>query len=145
VEKLIISACLTGENCKYSGGSNKLDDEVLERLARRYVLIPVCPERDGGLSVPRAPAEIVGSKVITVTGTDVTKEYRSGAETALNAALDNGCGKALLKARSPSCGKDHVYDGTFSHTLIKGDGIAAALLKDNGIIIFDETETGALI
>lgn len=142
MDKLLVSACLLGENCKYNGGNNYNKDVCA--LAEKYELIPVCPETAGGLKSPRNPAEICGKKVIMSDGTDVTAEFEKGAVLTLETALNMGCKKALLKANSPSCGSKTVYDGTFSKTLIHGEGIAAKLLKEKGIVIFTEDETDLL-
>ena len=142
-ETLLISACLAGENCKYSGGNNYIS--AIELLKKRYELIPVCPERDGGLPTPRLPAERVSDRVINTGGADVTAQYIRGAELALEAARKHGCTKALLKERSPSCGSGLIYDGTFSHTTVPGDGVAAALLKANGISVLGESRAAELL
>ena len=136
-EKLLISACLMGENCKYNGGNNFLP--AVDALKEHYDLIPVCPERDGGLPTPRVPAERIGDRVITRDGADVTSQYVRGAENALQTAQQHGCAKALLKERSPSCGCDLIYDGTFTHTTVPGDGVAAQLLKENGVSVLGES------
>ena len=145
MEKLLISACLTGVNCKYSGGNNKLDDGILEKLAAKYVLVPVCPECDGGLSTPREPSERVGNKVLSRTGRDVTEEYTRGARIALNKALINGCRKALMKERSPSCGSGTIYDGAFTGTLTDGSGVTAELLAENSIYVLGESKVDMLL
>ena len=138
MEALLISACLLGANCKYSGGNNALPPEKLAALRERYHLIPVCPEVAGGLPVPREPSERKGTRVVSRSGRDVTEAYRRGAETALALARRFGCRKALLKARSPSCGSGQIYDGSFSGRLLSGDGVAAALLREAGLVIFNE-------
>ena len=130
-EKILISACLIGLNCKYNGGNN--ENSKLVELMKEKDLIPICPEQLGGLKTPRVSAERKQEKVITKEGVDVTKEYQKGAEEVLNLAKKLNIKKAILKSRSPSCGIDEIYDGTFSHTLIKRDGVAAELLKKNGI------------
>ena len=142
-EKLLISACLAGENCKYNGGNNYCPE--VETLRERYDLLTVCPERDGGLPTPRVPAERVGDRVINREGQDVTAQYRCGARMAVETALLHGCTKAVLKERSPSCGSGRIYDGTFSHTVIPGDGVAAQLLKQQGITVFGESEIKELL
>ena len=138
METLLISACLLGAKCKYSGGSNALPPETLAALKARYRLIPVCPEVAGGLPVPREPGERQGDRVVSISGRDVTEAYRRGAETALALARRFGCREALLKARSPSCGSGQIYDGSFSGRLIDGDGVAAALLRASDLDIFNE-------
>jgi uncharacterized protein YbbK (DUF523 family) len=130
-EKILVSACLLGTNCKYSGGNN-YSEEVMEYL-KDYEIIPICPEQLGGLPTPRPASEIIGDKVINNKGTDVTSNYQKGAEEALKIAKLLGIKKALLKAKSPSCGNGKIYDGTFSGTLIDGDGITTKLLKENNI------------
>ena len=138
METLLISACLMGANCKYSGGSNALSPETLAALKARYHLIPVCPEVAGGLPVPREPGERQGDRVVSRSGRDVTEAYRRGAEAALALARRFGCRKALLKARSPSCGSGQIYDGSFSGRLIDGDGVAAALLRASDLVVLNE-------
>ncbi|MCI9444111.1 MAG: DUF523 domain-containing protein [Oscillospiraceae bacterium] len=132
-EKLLVSACLLGENCKYSGGNNY--SPAAAALAERFELIPVCPEQLGGLPTPRVPAERVGDRVLTRDGADVTDAYRLGAEKTLETALANGVKRAALQERSPSCGCGAIYDGTFSGRLVPGDGVTAALLREHGIEI----------
>ena len=135
---LLISACLMGVRCRYDGGRKPLD--CLSELMDRHVLIPVCPEVVGGLPTPRVPAERQGERVMTQDGRDVTEAYRLGAEEALRLAKLFHCKLALLKEKSPSCGSGKIYDGSFSRTLIDGDGIAAELLKANGIRVISESE-----
>ena len=137
MEALLVSACLMGFNCKYSGGNNALPPEALEELKRRYCLIPVCPEAAGGLPTPRVPSERRGDRVITRDGRDVTEAFRKGAEIAARLAEKYRIRRALLKSNSPSCGSKTVYDGSFSGILIRGDGITAAVLKERGIEITD--------
>ena len=132
-ERLLVSACLLGENCKYSGGNNY--SPAAAALAERFELIPVCPEQLGGLPTPRVPAERVGDRVLTRDGADVTDAYRLGAEKTLETALANGVKRAALQERSPSCGCGAIYDGTFSGRLVPGDGVTAALLREHGIEI----------
>ena len=144
-EPLLVSACLAGESCKYSGGNNALPPELLAALEARYRLVPVCPERDGGLPTPRTPSERRGDRVLNRAGEDVTEAFRRGAAIALQAAEDAGCRLALLKERSPSCGSGEIYDGSFSGTLISGDGVAAALLKEHGLAVYGESEIQALL
>ena len=137
-EKILVSACFLHEGYKYNGGANI--NEKIKGLVERYEFVLICPEVFGGLSTPRLPSEIVNDKVLNSIGEDVTKAFVNGAKKALELALENGCKKAILKAKSPSCGKGLIYDGSFSHTIIKGDGVAAKLLMENGIIIYTENE-----
>ena len=130
-EKILVSACLLGTNCKYNGGNN-YSEEIMEFL-KDYDVIPVCPEIMGGLPTPRPASEIIGDKIMTNINTDVTDNYKKGAEETLKLAKLLGAKKALLKAKSPSCGNGKIYDGTFSGILIDGDGITTKLLKENDI------------
>lgn len=136
--KILVSACLRGENCKYNGGNN-YSEAVLEYV-KGHEVISVCPEVMGGLSIPRSSAEIVNGKVINTDNISVDKEFRDGADKALKIALDNQVDLAILQSRSPSCGVKEIYDGTFTKTKIKGMGIFAKLLKDNGIKLIDVEE-----
>ena len=141
--KILVSACLLGEPCRYDGQSKPC--EAVLRLGEWHTLIPICPEVMGGLSTPRSPAEIQpDGRVVNRLGVDVTKQYRAGAEEALRMAKD--CSLAILKEKSPSCGKGRVYDGSFTGTLCDGNGICASLLLANGIDVLGETEVqeGAL-
>jgi len=144
-EPLLISACLLGTACRYDGKSKGLSPEQIDRLQARYTLIPVCPEQLGGLPTPRTPAEHQGNSVITADGRDVTVAYEKGAAEALRLAELLGCRKALLKERSPSCGMGHIYDGSFSGTLIPGNGTAAALLAKEGLEIYGESRWEELL
>jgi len=132
-ERILVSACLLGINCKYDGGNNY--SKEIDEFLKDYEVIPICPEIMGGLPTPRIAAEQLGSRVITEDGRDVTSEFEKGAKECLFLAKKYHVKKALLKLRSPSCGSNEVYDGTFSHTLIKKDGVTADLLKKNGLEI----------
>ena len=138
MENLLISACLMGFECKYSGGSNKLSEERLAELREKYRLIPVCPEAAGGLPTPRDPSERLGDKVLSIKGRDVTAQFTKGAQTALWLAGHYGCKKALLKRNSPSCGGEFIYDGSFSGRLIPGEGLTTQLLRAAGVEVFGE-------
>ena len=143
-EKVLISACLAGINCKFNGENNLLDSGILDEVSKKYHLLFVCPEVFGGLSTPREPAEMKGGLVVTKTAKDVSENFKFGAEICLKIAKLNSCKKAILKARSPSCGSGQIYDGSFTKKLIFGDGVAAKLLKENGILVFSEDEIGRL-
>lgn len=144
-EKLLISACLLGFCCKYDGGTNTLPADTIAALREQYELIPVCPETAGGLPIPRAPSERMGGRVLSREGNDVTDEYEKGALLALALAERFGCRRALLKERSPSCGAGEIYDGSFSHSRIPGDGVAAEALRRAGLTLFGESELDKLI
>ena len=142
-EKLLISACLLGLNCKYSGCNNYL--HIVEALRDRYELVPVCPECMGGLPIPHDPAERVGDKVISRSGADVTAPFQRGAELTLRRAQQTGARLALLKERSPSCGHGAIYDGTFTGTVVPGSGVTAALLAKNGVMVYGESRIKELL
>ena len=137
---ILVSACLLGLNCRYNG-TGELNSQVLA-LSRDAVLIPFCPEIYGGLATPRDPAERQGEKVMTAAGADVTEQYKKGAEEALRLARLYGCRAAVLKERSPSCGRGQIYDGTYTRRLIPGDGVTARLLEQEQIPVFGETSCG---
>ena len=132
---ILVSACLCGVNCKYNG-KNNLNEELLELLKKGEALL-ICPEQMGGLETPRRPSEIRiingETKVFMDDGRDVTDNYKKGAEEVLRLAKELNINKAILRKKSPSCGCGEIYDGTFTGTLTKGNGITAALLLDNGI------------
>ncbi len=142
-EGLLISACLFGVACRYDGGVGKTVD--IGRLAEKYELVPICPEIYGGLPTPRKPSERIGERVMMNDGTDVTENYKRGAEAALLLSKSLGCKKALLKERSPSCGSGKIYDGSFSAHITDGYGVAAELLIENGIAVFGESEIEKLL
>ena len=144
MENLLISACLLGVECKYSGGSNALPEETIKKLRELYRLIPVCPETAGGLTTPRDPSERRGDRVVSCRGADVTQQFKKGAEAALELARRYGCTTALLKEHSPSCGSGLIYDGSFSGKLVEGDGCAAELLKAAGVSVVGENVTELL-
>lgn len=134
----LVSACLAGEHCRYDGGSNLIP--AIAKLVEDGIAIPVCPEATGGLDTPRTPCELVKNRVINKDGLDCTEAFQSGALHVCRIAERLGVQKAVLKQRSPSCGCGKVYDGTFSGRLIKGDGIAAAMLKKSGLQITTEED-----
>ncbi len=131
MEKILISACLVGENTRYDGKNNYLP--IVEKLKERYDLIPFCPEMAGGLSVPREPCEIKGIDIVTKEGVSKSKEYNLGAKKALEACKLFGIRIAILMESSPSCGVRNIHDGHFNTTKIPGKGITTRLLEENGI------------
>lgn len=135
---IAVSACLAGVKCRYDGASLPCS-KIVDLVGKRKAVL-VCPELLGGLPVPRPPAEIVGARVTTVDGQDLTVEYRSGAEAALKIVMEAGCHQAVLKARSPSCGSGRIYDGSFSGRTVAGDGVFASLLKQAGIDVYTDEE-----
>ena len=144
MKTLLISRCLLGDKCRYDGKSKPLPDETLQALRARYDLIPVCPEVLGGLPTPRTPSERQGDRVVMKTGADVTEEYRRGAEATLQTAQENQVCAAVLKERSPSCGKGNIYDGSFTGTLKNGNGVTAEVLLNAGFTVYGESEIATL-
>ena len=138
MEKILVSGCLAGFNTKYNGKNN--ENPLINELKKKYELIYICPEVDGGLSIPRDPSERILEKVISINGVDVTEEYNKGAKIALDIAVKNNVKIAVLKDGSPSCGKNYIYDGSFSHKRVKGYGVTAELLIKNGIKVYTEEE-----
>ncbi len=134
---------MLGECCKYNGSHNR--DERVMALCDRFELIPVCPERFGGLPVPRVPCEIRDGRVVSATGEDVTAQFAEGADQTLYIAREKNCPAAVLKERSPSCGCGAVYDGSFTGTLTAGNGVTAALLLENQIAVFGESKLDKLL
>ena len=138
----LVSACLVGINCKYNGGNNY--NEKILKLVKEGSAIPICPEQLGGLSTPRIPSEIRTingkKKVINKDGVDVTDNFVKGSEEVLLLSKKLNIKKAILKSKSPSCGKDKIYNGNFDGKLIDGNGILADLLIKNGIEVITEND-----
>ena len=138
--RVLVSACLLGVNCRYNG-IPKEDGAVKELLNREDItLIPVCPEQLSGLSTPRTPSERNGKSVVSSEGEDRTAAFLRGAEETLRIAKLYGCEVAILKERSPSCGNKQVYDGSFSGTVVPGEGVTAELLRKNDVKVFGESD-----
>ena len=141
VSLFLVSACLAGINCRYNGNNTKIEE--IEKLVKDGKAIAICPELFAGLNIPRDSCEIViteygTKKVISKDSKDFTEAYKDGAKKTLDILKIIGINTAILKAKSPSCGYGQVYNGKFSKTLIKGNGITAELLLDNGIRVFTE-------
>ncbi|GAA2413214.1 DUF523 domain-containing protein [Actinomadura vinacea] len=153
MERILVSACLTGRPVRYDGAAKPVGAALFERWRAEGRLIPFCPEVSGGLPVPRPPAEIIGTaadvldgaggQVRTGTGTDVTAAFVRGARLALETAERAGARMAILKEGSPSCATSHTYDGTFSGTRTPGAGITTTLLERAGIRVFSENDLPA--
>ena len=138
MKRVLISACLLGLKCRYDGLSKENKDII--NMIDQFEFIPTCPEVFGGLPTPRVPSEIKGDKVINKDGLDVTSNYLRGAEETLRLCRLYNCDIAVLKSKSPSCGKGLIYDGSFSGNLIEGNGITTQLLINNGIKVYTEEE-----
>lgn len=143
MDKILVSACLIGNNVKYNG-KNNLNLDVL-KLKDKYEIIPICPEVLGGLPIPRIAAEVINDKVINKNGIDVTNNFILGAKKVLSIAQDNNILFAILKDGSPSCGKNYIYDGSFSGIKINNYGITTKLLIENNIKIYSENEIEELL
>lgn len=150
MEKIMISACLIGEQVKYNGKDNLQESEILNLWQKEGRLVPICPEVEGGLPVPRNPAEIVGGegtdilsesyRVIDKTGKDVTAAFLQGAEETLKVVRKHEIQLAVLKEGSPSCGSGAIYNGRFTGTKITGQGVTTALLRKHNVTVFSEEQ-----
>ena len=142
MKKILISACLLGCSCRYDVGTKPCAGALV--LKDKYQLIPVCAEQMGGLTTPRTPCERIDDKVMSVEGEDRTEAYRHGAEQAMKLFDLFECDCAVLKARSPMCGSNVIYDGTFSGKFREGDGVLAEMLKKRGVRVYTEDEIALL-
>ena len=140
--KILVSACLLGENCKYNGGNN-LRQQVLA-MGQEHELIPVCPEVAAGLGIPRIPIEIRNGEVVRSDGVSVDDAIRAAVADIL-AKLPQDIELCVLKARSPTCGVHQIYDGSFTGTLTDGSGVTAEYLMARGIEVYGESEIDKLI
>ena len=141
--KIGVSACLVGKNTKYDG-TNNYNQAVIDYLKDKdYVLI--CPEVFGGLPTPRIPSEQIKDKVINKDQIDVTNEFVLGAKKSLALLKENNVTVLILKERSPSCGYKKVYDGTFSKTLIDGNGVFTNMAIKEGFTIYTESDIKNMI
>lgn len=137
-EKVIVSACLLGKNCKYNGGNN-----YSEKVARYLVdkeVIAVCPEVMGGLPVPRPRVELIDGTAINENGENVNVYFTAGVEAVRKKIENQEIAAAILQPRSPSCGATQIYDGSFSGRLISGEGKLARVLRQEGIIVLDAAD-----
>lgn len=137
-EVIFVSACLCGVNCRYNGRGElnlKIKDLMIDNM-----IIPVCPEQLGGLTTPRDPCEIKEGLIITYKGDDLTAYFNKGALEVLKLMNLYGSKKAILKERSPSCGVNFVYDGSFTGKVVKGEGLLSKLLRENDVLVVSEDE-----
>ena len=151
--KILVSSCLLGEDVRYDGANSSVayNPKVSFSLKELFMdilceneIYSLCPEVKGGLATPREPAEIISRekpfKVETINKEDVTINFLLGAKKALELCEEEGIKVALLKSKSPSCGNEKIYDGSFSGTLVEAQGLSAKLLEENGIKIFNENQ-----
>ncbi len=143
MEKILISACLIGDNCTYKGGNNK--SPYIEQLLDKYELIPFCPELEGGLKIPRGPFELKEGIAFDRDGNNYHNAFLKGAELAYNICLYFSIKKVILKDFSPSCGSNMIYDGSFSDKLTNGEGVTTTYLKSKGITVYCEKDIPLLI
>ena len=153
--RILVSACLIGRPVRYDGSAKTLAHPVLERWRVEQRLVVICPELAAGFATPRPAAEIADrgtgrsvlsgrARVIEATGADVTDFYIIGAQAALALARANSCKFALLTDGSPSCGSGFIYDGAFAGRKHASEGVTAALLRENGVEVFSDSEIDAL-
>ncbi|HWR02996.1 MAG TPA: DUF523 domain-containing protein [Humidesulfovibrio sp.] len=135
---VLVSACLAGRACRYN--ATAAPHPAVLALVGQGRAVLVCPEALGGLPVPREPMELRKGRAIGASGADHTEAFLAGARRALGICRKHGCARAILKSRSPSCGCGQVYDGSFSGRLVPGNGLFAALLKENGVAVCSEQE-----
>ncbi len=155
MKKILISACLAGDRVRYDGATMPVNDPRLRELSLKGLLVKVCPEVLGGLTIPRPEAQIMNgngldvlkgkAKVIDIKGHDITFFFIRGAEYTLSIAKSFGIEVVILKEKSPSCGVHTIYDGQFASHLISGSGVTTALLKQNGIKVFSENELNKVV
>ena len=138
MSKIIVSACLLGENCKYNGGNNY--DPRAAAFCEGREVIPVCPEVLAGLGIPRITIELKDGIVTRKDGLVVDAAIRKAVAEIIEQIKEEDVQCAVLKARSPTCGVRQVYDGTFSGKLVDGAGVLAKALKDAGYIVLDNEE-----
>lgn len=139
---ILVSACLLGLETRYDGKGKM--HPALVALSEQHTLIPVCPEQLGGLPTPRPPCEIRDGRVFNQANEDRTDAFVHGAQQSKEICELTRCQAAVLKSRSPSCGRGQVYDGSFSGTLVEGNGVFAQMLQDEGIPVFTEEELDKL-
>ncbi|WP_252595009.1 DUF523 domain-containing protein [Enterobacter sp. JH513] len=155
INKILVSACLTGLKVRYDGSEKAQMSDQLQRWQKEGRLVIFCPELAAGLSVPRPPAEIISAeikdtllaqvRIIEINGQDVTEQYQLAARLALRTAQESDCTAALLTDDSPTCGSQFIYDGSFSGQRTSGMGVAASLLSKHGIAVFSEKRLADLI
>ncbi|MCM2678189.1 DUF523 domain-containing protein [Echinimonas agarilytica] len=137
--QILVSACLVGRPVRYDGSGKALSNPIWLKWQAQQRLLPICPEVVGGLATPRAAAERQpDGRIMTTEGADVTSQFHRGATLSLAQAIQSNVAFAVLKANSPSCGNQQVYDGNFAGRLIEGQGVTAALLSEAGFKVFNE-------
>ena len=138
MKKILISGCLYGDLVRYDGKPVEFEDPLFLKWKEEGRLISFCPEIFGGLEVPRSDCQRLGDRVLNRLGEDVTVEFTKGALEAVRIAKENDIAFAIMKERSPSCGSSIVYDGSFSGNRIAGQGLATEMLREAGVLVFNE-------
>lgn len=133
--KVLVSACLLGRNCKYNGGNNY--NEKVAAFVRDKEVVEYCPEVMAGMGIPRTPMEIVNGILMDRDGNHVDETVRRAVDKALEEIREMDIDCAVLQSRSPTCGVNQVYDGTFSGNLIPGQGVFAKALAQAGYRVID--------
>ena len=136
--KYLVSACLLGEKCKYNGGDNYNEELVI--AIKDHTVVPICPEVEGGLPVPRNSVEIVDGKALDAYGNDYTSYFIKGRDKVFEIVSKEKPDAIILQPRSPSCGSGYIYDGSFSSVLVKGNGFFADKLKKEGYKVYTPQE-----
>lgn len=136
--KIFVSSCLLGYEVRYDG-SHKLQKELIELLSD-HIIIPGCAELLANFGIPHSPIELKDGHAYFKSGEDVTEQLKKGAMAAYEIYLENQCDFAILKSKSPSCGRDRIYDGSFNGKMTDGDGALTTIFKEHGIKVFNENE-----
>ena len=138
--RILVSACLLGENCKYNGGNNY--NAAVAEFVKSKEILPICPEMMAGMGCPRTPIEIVDGVLMDRNGNNVDESMREAVAQAMELIRKKNIQCAVLQSRSPTCGVNQIYDGSFSGTLIKGSGVLAQALKAAGYQVIDAEDVG---
>lgn len=133
--KVLVSSCILGKNCKYNGGNN-YNPRVMEFVKDKEV-VEICPELLAGLPIPRPSAELVDGIVMGIDGKNVDKEYRYAVDMAMKKIEYLDIDLVILQSRSPTCGVNLIYDGSFTGKLIKGQGLFTQALIKAGYKVVD--------
>ncbi len=140
MKKILVSACLCGDPCRYDGKAMPCDDPTFLRWLEEGRFVQVCPEILAGLGVPRGESQRRGERVVTIDGKDVTDAFYKGAEATLDLAKREEVVFCILKQRSPSCGNRIIHDGTFSGVKIPGQGVTTEILRSAGYKVVGEDQ-----
>ena len=141
MKKILVSECLYGGRVvRYDGGMVEETHPLFVKWKEEGRLVPICPEVFGGLETPRPDAQRSADRIVNKAGQDVTDEFTRGAEEALRLAKEEDVLFCIMKQHSPSCGSKEIYDGTFTDTIVPGQGLAVEMLRDAGFRVFGEED-----